>query len=97
MIAELKRRGINAIGVIKGAGSVDHGMRWLTDQGAIVVDPKRTPNIAREFSRYEYLQDKSGNFLAAYPDNDNHAIDSGRYALEPEISRRVATTRSDIY
>lgn len=97
MIAELKRRGINAIGVIKGAGSVDHGMRWLTDQGAIVVDPKRTPNIAREFSRYEYLQDKSGNFLAAYPDKDNHAIDSGRYALEPEISRRVATTRSDIY
>ena len=27
----------------------------------------------------------------------HNCIDSGRYALEPEISRRVATTRSDIY
>lgn len=97
MIAELKRRGITAVGVRKGAGSVEHGMRWLEDLGAIVADPRRTPNIAREFQKYEYLQDKNGNFLPAYPDKDNHCIDSSRYALEPEIGRRVATTRSDIY
>ena len=97
MIAELKRRGVTAVGVRKGAGSVEHGMRWLEDLGAIVVDPRRTPNIAREFQKYEYLQDKNGNFLPAYPDKDNHCIDSSRYALEPEIGRRVATTRSDIY
>ena len=97
MISELKRRGITAVGVRKGAGSVEHGMRWLEDLGAIVADPRRTPNIAREFQKYEYLQDKNGNFLPAYPDKDNHCIDSSRYALEPEIGRRVATTRSDIY
>lgn len=97
MIAELKRRGVTAIGVRKGPGSVEHGMRWLEDLGQIVVDPRRTPNIAREFQKYEYLQDKNGNFLPAYPDKDNHSIDASRYALEPEIGRRVAVTRSDIY
>lgn len=74
MIAELKRRGINAIGVKKGPGSVEHGMRWLQSQGAIVVDPKRTPNIAKEFREYEYMQDKNGNFLPAYPDKNNHCL-----------------------
>lgn len=97
MISELKRRGINAIGVKKGPGSVEHGMRWLQNQGAIVVDPKRTPNIARELQQYEYMQDRNGNFLSAYPDKDNHCLDSCRYSLEPEIGRRVATTRADIY
>lgn len=97
MISELKRRGVNAVGVKKGPGSVEHGMRWLQNQGAIVVDPMRTPNIAREFRRYEYMQDRNGNFLSAYPDKDNHQIDSLRYAAEPEIGRRVAVTRSDIY
>ena len=92
-IAELRARGINAIGVKKGPGSVHHGMRWLQDLGAIVIDPERTPNIAREFSKYEFDRDRSGNFLCEYPDRDNHCIDSARYALEAEISRRRAETR----
>ena len=96
-ISELKRRGVNAVGVKKGPGSVRHGMRWLQDLGKIVVDPRRTPNIAREFSKYEYAQDRNGNFLADYPDKDNHTIDSCRYACFYEINRRQATTRSDIY
>lgn len=96
-ISELRRRGVSAIGVKKGPGSVRHGMRWLEDLGKILIDPKRTPNIAREFSKYEYAQDKNGNFLADYPDADNHCIDSARYALSTEIDRRIATTRNDIY
>lgn len=94
MIAELQRRGINAVGVKKGPGSVDHGMRWLQELGEIVVDPARTPNIAREFSAYEYAQDKNGNFLPDYPDRDNHTIDSGRYALEPVIGQKKMRTAS---
>ena len=97
MIAELTRRGLRAVGVKKGPGSVEHGVRWLQSLGKIVIDPARTPNIAREFSGYEYVQDGNGGFLPEYPDRDNHAIDSCRYALEPEIGRRVATTRSDLY
>lgn len=82
MISELRTRGINAIGVKKGPGSVEHGMRWLQNLGQIVIDPKRTPNIAREFSAYEYESDKNGDFLPAFPDKDNHTIDATRYALE---------------
>ena len=95
MINELKRRDVLALGVRKGAGSVEHGMRWLEDQATIVIDPRRTPNIAREFKQYEYVRDpKTGSFLPAYPDKDNHTIDSSRYALEPEIGHRVATTKA---
>ena len=97
MIAELTHRGVRAVGVTKGPGSVAHGVRWLQDLGRIVIDPRRTPHIAREFSGYEYAPDGSGGFLPEYPDKDNHAIDACRYALEPEIGRRVATTRNDLY
>lgn len=82
MIAELGMRDVRAIGVKKGPGSVEHGMRWLQSLGEIVIDPERTPNIAKEFSAYEYETDKNGDFLPAYPDRDNHTIDAARYALE---------------
>lgn len=82
MISELMLRDIRAIGVKKGPGSVEHGMRWLQNLGQIVIDPARTPNIAREFSAYEYTADKNGDFLPEYPDKDNHTIDATRYALE---------------
>lgn len=89
MISELKRRGITAVGVRKGAGSVEHGMRWLEDLGAIVVDPRRTPNIAREFQKYEYLQDKNGNFLPAYPDKDNHCLTGDTLVCTVDGEKRI--------
>lgn len=82
MISELGRRNIKTIGVKKGPGSVEHGMRWLQNLGKIVIDPKRTPNIAKEFAAYEYAMDKNGDFLPVYPDKNNHTIDATRYALE---------------
>lgn len=92
MINELRQRGINAVGVKKGAGSVEHGMRWLQNIGEIVIDPARTPNTAKEFSAYEYAQNHNGEFLSEYPDKDNHLIDATRYALEIEIGMRKLTT-----
>lgn len=92
MISELRRRGINAMGVKKGPGSVEHGMRWLQELGAIIIDPERTPNAAKEFSAYEYAQDRNGGFLPEYPDRDNHLIDATRYALEAEIGMRRLKT-----
>lgn len=56
--------------------------------GEIVIDPARCPNTAREFSGYEYRQDRHGNFLADYPDHDNHTIDATRYAVEALSTRR---------
>lgn len=95
-ISELKRRGVNAIAVRKGPGSVKAGIKWLQDLAAIVIDPARTPTIAREFSGYEYTQDRNGGFLPEVPDRDNHTIDSGRYALSQQILQKVARTRSDL-
>lgn len=92
MISQLRELGVNTLGCVKGPGSREHGYRWLQNLGAIVVDPKRTPNIAREFREYEYPQDAHGNFLSEYPDKNDHCCDSCRYALNRVIGRRTATT-----
>lgn len=91
MISELSMRGLRVVGVKKGPGSVEHGMRWLQSLGSIVIDPERTPNIAKEFLAYEYKQDKNGDFLPEYPDKDNHTIDATRYALEEMMVAAKAT------
>lgn len=64
----------------KGAGSVDYSMKWLSALSQIVIDPKRCPNVAKEFSEYEYARDRKGDFIDGYNDADNHAIDAVRYA-----------------
>ena len=92
MICALREHGIQAIGAKKGPGSVEHGIRWLQERTEIRIDPERCPNAAREFSRYEYLSDRNGNFLAEAPDKDNHLIDALRYAVEEISQRREAKT-----
>lgn len=73
---------------IKGAGSVEYGENWLDDLEAIVIDPKRTPNIAREFEAADYETDKDGNPMARLKDVNNHYIDATRYAFENDMVRR---------
>jgi phage terminase large subunit len=70
---------------VKGAGSVDFGIKWLASRAKIVIDRRRCPETAKEFEGYEYLKDKDGNFISGYPDKDNHFIDAVRYALNDEI------------
>jgi phage terminase large subunit len=71
--------------VKKGPDSVQHGEEWLDDLDAIVIDPLRTPNIAREFENIDYQVDKDGNPLPRLMDKDNHTIDATRYALEEDM------------
>ncbi|GHU77594.1 hypothetical protein AGMMS49992_26000 [Clostridia bacterium] len=92
MISELRRHGLNVSPAKKGTGSVDHGIRWLSELSAIQIDPERTPNTAREFSMFEYRKDRFGNFLAEYSDKDNHCIDAVRYAVEAISTERIAIT-----
>lgn len=88
-IAELKKEhGIKRIkGVKKGKDSVEYGEQWLDDLQAIVIDPKRTPNIAREFENIDYETDKDGNVKPRLEDKDNHTIDATRYALERDMKQ----------
>jgi len=71
---------------------VREGIRFLQDLTEIVIDPKKCPNAAREFSCYEYERDAWGNYRADCPDKNNHLIDAARYALEDMIRRRGAHT-----
>lgn len=68
-------------GAEKGAGSVEYSMKWLSSLAKIVIDQRRCPTAAQEFSTYEFEQDKDGNYISGYVDANNHTIDSVRYAL----------------
>ncbi|MCK1976061.1 PBSX family phage terminase large subunit [Jeotgalicoccus huakuii] len=81
-----KQHGIKRIkGAKKGKDSVEFGERWLDDLDAIVIDPKRTPNIAREFENIDYETDKDGNVKPRLQDKDNHTIDATRYSLSLDM------------
>ncbi len=85
-IAEMKDLGLRITGARKGRDSVEHGMKWLQDRAKIYIDPDRCPNTYREFMTYEYQRNRQGQFVSAYPDENNHAIDATRYALS-EVMR----------
>lgn len=91
------QNGYNIRGCIKGAGSVDYGLKWLASRAKIVIDRKRCPETAKEFEAYEYLKDKDGNFISGYPDRENHFIDATRYALNDEIQQSRATVKKVRY
>ena len=85
-IADYRAAGINAKEAIKGAGSVDYGMKWLQKR-TIVIDKKRTPHAYEEFVNYEYEKNKDDEWVSGYPDANNHLIDAMRYALERVYKR----------
>ena len=86
-IAELKsEHDIKRIkGVKKGPDSVEYGEQWLDDLDFIRIDPKRTPNIAREFENIDYEVDRYGNVKPRLVDKDNHTIDATRYAFSEDM------------
>lgn len=96
-IAFFRSSGYNIRPCVKGAGSVDYGIKWLASRAKIVIDRKRCPETAKEFEKYEYLKDKDGNFISGYPDKDNHFIDAVRYALNDEILRSKASVKNVRY
>jgi phage terminase large subunit len=95
-IAEQKELGMKVKGAKKGPDSVEYGERWLDDLDAIVIDPKRTPNIAREFENIDYETDRDGNPKAKLEDKDNHTVDSTRYAFEDDMKRPAKVKTSNI-
>ena len=67
---------------------MQYGTKWLQSLDAIVIDPVRCPDTAKEFSEYEYERDsKTGEVLEGYPDINNHHIDAVRYAMESTANK----------
>lgn len=90
-ITDLRDHGILAQACYKRPGAVEYRIRWLQHK-KIVIDPKRTPNAYREFSRYSYMVDKTtGELLSQLPDKDNHSIDACAYGLNRLIFSRETT------
>ena len=87
-IAEMRGYGLRVEGAKKGPDSVDYGVRWLQNLAHIYIDRHRAPNTYREFISYEYEHNREGQFISAYPDKDNHAIDAVRFACEPLTRRK---------
>lgn len=87
-IADYRSYGINARPAEKGPGSIRYGMKWLQSLVKIVIDPRRCPETAEEFKKYEYELDKEGNPTSNYPDKKNHSIDMTRYAMETVWKRK---------
>lgn len=86
-IDELKSYDVRVKGAKKGPDSVQYGEEWLDDLEEIVIDPQRTPNIAREFENIDYATDADGNPKARLEDKDNHTIDATRYAFEGDMKK----------
>lgn len=85
-INEFNLLGLRLTGAKKGPGSVEHGIKWLSDLNEIIIDPERCPNTNREFTHYELERDKNDNLKGSYPDKDNHSIDATRYSLEDDMT-----------
>lgn len=84
-IDECKGYGLYINGAKKGQGSVEFGEKWLDDLEEIVIDYRRTPNVAREFENIDYQVDRDGNVKRKLEDKDNHCIDSTRYAFSQDM------------
>ena len=87
-IADFKAFGAFIRPADKGPDSVRYGIKWLQSLCHIYIDKYECPETYREFVNYEYEQDRDGNFISAYPDENNHGIDATRYALEKYYNRK---------
>lgn len=87
-IADYKAYGAFIRPAQKGPESVRYGIKWLQSLRNIYIDKRMCPETYREFTNYEFEQDRDGNFISAYPDADNHGIDATRYALEKYWHRK---------
>ena len=88
-IADLRDMGIAARACYKAPGCVEYRIKWMQHR-KIVIDPRRTPNAHREFTRYSYAVDRNGVVLSQLVDAENHSIDSTAYALSQVIFSRTS-------
>ena len=83
-VADYRRWGGDTRGAIKGKGSRDAGFKWLQGLHAIIIDQRRAPHAADEFTLYEHEIDRrTGEILAGYPEGQpDHYLALTRYATE---------------
>ena len=75
----LAMNNVKAVGAVKGADSINRGIRWL--QGYEIIIDIRCQNFKNEMEQYHWQEDKYGNAMAKAVDANNHLIDALRYAF----------------
>ena len=79
-INELRKYGINAQSVKKGADSIEYGIRWI--KGHKIIVNSKCKNTIAELQTYKYRENKQGEVISEKPlDKNNHAMDALRYAF----------------
>lgn len=76
-------------GAKKGKDWRTFSTNWLDDLDAIIIDPKRTPNIAREFESIDYEIDRDGNPKNKLADGNDNSIDATKYALSQDMEKQT--------
>ncbi len=79
LIEELKRSGLNIRPCIKGAGSVEEGIKLMSDYKLIVSSTSL--NVIKELNNYVWSDKKAGQPKDMY----NHAIDAIRYYVSHRL------------
>ena len=87
----LNAGGINALPAVKGADSINAGIRFL--QGFQIIVDVRCQNFKNEIQTYQWAEDKYGNPLRRPVDKNNHLLDALRYAVESLMLMQPATAQ----
>lgn len=83
LIEELKQKGLNIQGAVKGQGSVTAGIALMQDY-ELIIEPSST-NLIKELNNYVWNDKKSSTPIDAF----NHGIDSARYAVSHELMNQT--------
>ena len=92
VIKKLQRMGVRRIRECWKSpdGWRETGINFMrSSRRRIVIDPRphRAKKAWDEFSTYEYLKYKNGDYHTDFPKGKDHWIDSTRYGLEPDIKK----------
>mgnify|MGYP000583793119 CR=1 FL=1 len=87
-IAELKRGGLNVVGIKKGQGSVLYGIQKMRQYKIFVTE--RSTNLLNEFSNYKFKKDRSGR-VTNTPIGDDHLLDALRYCVMNYLDKPKTT------
>lgn len=85
-IDELKERGVNIIGAVKGPGSINQGIQYIQDQRISVT--KRSVNLIKEYRNYLWMTDRDGVILNTPEGGLDHALDALRYGFNGKLDDR---------
>ena len=82
-ITEIKRRGWNIKGAVKGKDSINQGIDAIKRYKCYIHSSSK--NLIEEFSSYTWDKDRDGNPTNKPVDKFNHGIDAGRYGLSMKL------------